>query len=92
MSYSHRFQRPVQAGKVPTLAGLVVGQRIAKTSFLPSYETSGLATSPWPWVNCAVMLCSMALADDFSRMMRSPPSALGAPLVGLARIELTRFA
>jgi hypothetical protein len=38
------------------------------------------------------MLCSGALADDFSRMIRSPPGALGPPLVGFIEIVLTRIA
>jgi len=40
MSYSQMFQRPVQAFSPPalpsTVAGLLAGQRIAKTTFLPS--------------------------------------------------------
>ena len=50
---------------------------------MPSYDTSGAFTSPLPCVIAAVMLCSGALGDAFSRMIRSPPGAVGAPLVGL---------
>ena len=92
MSYSQTFQWPVQAGWPPIVEVFDVGQRIENTIFLPSYEVSGPDASPLPCVNCAVMLCSAALADDFSRMKRSPPAALGAPLVGLAPIVLTRIA
>src|SRR5712675_2097252 len=92
MSYSQIFQWPVQAGLASIVEVLDVGHRIAKTIFLPSYETSGPVASPWPCVNCAVMLCSTALAEDLSRMIRSPPGALGPPLVGFIEIELTRFA
>ena len=91
MSYSQMFQRPVHAA-LPMAALLLVGQRIAKTIFLPSYETSGSDTSPLPCVKCAVTLCSGALGDDFSRMIRSPPAANGAPSVGFMLSELTRLA
>ncbi len=92
MSYSQMFQRPVHAGWSPIFDVFDVGQRIANTIFLPSYETSGSDASPVPCVNCAVMLCSGALGEDFSRMIRSPPGAEGAPLVGFIRIVLARFA
>ena len=59
---------------LPIIEVLSAGQRIAKTIFLPSYETSGSETSPRPCVNCAVTLCSGALAEDFSRIIRSPPA------------------
>ena len=42
MSYSQMFQAPVQALTVPIIDVLLDGQRIEKTIFLPSYETSGL--------------------------------------------------
>src|SRR4051812_22788689 len=74
------------------VTALELGQRIEKTSFLPSYDTSGVDASPLPIVNCAVRLCSIALGEDFSRTMRSPPGAVGAPFVGFAPIVLTRFA
>ena len=45
-----------------------------------------------PCVNGAVMLCSTALADDFSRIIRSPPGALGPPVVGFIEIVLARIA
>jgi hypothetical protein len=92
MSYSQMFQAPVQAGTAPILDVFDAGQRMAKTTFLPSYETSGLWTSPTPWVNWAVTLCSVALADDFSLIIKSPPGALGPPLVGLMLIVLARWA
>src|SRR5262245_57319156 len=38
------------------------------------------------------MLCSGALGDDFSRMIRSPPAANGAPSVGFMPSVLTRLA
>ncbi len=82
MSYSQMFQAPVQALAEPIIDVLLVGQRIENMIFLPSYETSGVWTSPTPCVNWAVMLCSSALAEDFSRIIRSPPGALGPPLVG----------
>jgi hypothetical protein len=85
MSYSQMFQWPVQAGWPSDVFDVFdAGQRIEKISFLPSYDTSGPDASPLPCVNCAVMLCSTALADDFSRIIRSPPGAVGAPLVGFA--------
>ena len=57
-------QRPVQAGLPSICAVLAAGQRIAKTIFLPSYETSGSDASPLPCVKRAVTLCSAALGDD----------------------------
>ena len=84
VSYSQMFQRPVQAAAPSMVDVLVVGQVIEKTTFLPSYETSGSDTSPLPCVMPAVTLNSRALADDFSRMIRSPPGALGVPSVGLS--------
>src|SRR5512134_1489058 len=92
MSYSQMFQRPVQAGTPPTLDVLLVGQRSANTIFLPSYETSGSDTSPAPCVIAAVTLNSRALGEDFSRIIRSPPEANGAPLVGLTFSVVERFA
>src|SRR4051812_20905543 len=92
MSYSQMFQWPVQAATPPMVTALLAGQRIENRIFLPSHDTSGVAASPLPSVNCAVMLCSGALGDDFSRIIRSPPSALGAPLVGFRPIVLTRLA
>src|SRR5689334_21949966 len=74
------------------VTGFDAGQRIEKTVFLPAYDTSGLITSPLPIVNCAVMLCSMALGEDFSRIIRSPPGAVGPALSGFAPIVLTRCA
>ncbi len=91
MSYSQMFQRPVQAATPPMVAVFAAGHFIEKMIFLPSYETSGSDASPWPIVNGAVMLCSGALGEDFSRMKRSPPGALGAPLVGFMLIELARM-
>ena len=70
---------------------LAIGQRIANTIFLPSYETSGSDASPAPSVNFAVTLCSAALAEDLSRSSKSPPGALGAPSVGLMLSELARL-
>ena len=92
MSYSQMFQRPVQAGTPPIVDVLEVGQRIAKTIFLPSYETSGSDASPTPCVMEAVMLCSGALGEDFSRIIRSPPGALGVPSVGFIDIAVERLA
>ena len=92
MSYSQMFQRPVHAGAPLIVAVFAAGQRIAKTIFLPSYDTSGSEASPTPCVKRAVMLCSGALAEDFSRTIRSPPAANGAPLVGFIDRVLTRFA
>ena len=92
MSYSQMFQWPVQAATPPTLDVLLVGQRIANTIFLPSYDTSGSDTSPLPWVIAAVTLNSRALGDDSSRIIRSPPLANGAPLVGLTFSEVERLA
>src|SRR5471032_2025754 len=83
MSYSQMFQWPVQAGPPAIVDVFDAGQFIAKRIFLPSYDTSGALASPLPCVNCAVMLCSGALGDAFSRIIRSPPGAVGAPLVGL---------
>src|SRR5262245_12127299 len=92
MSYSQMFQRPVHAGWPSSVCDVLdVGQRIANTSFLPSYDTSGSDASPLPCVKRAVRLCSGALADDFSRMKRSPPSPAGAPLVGFMLIVLGRI-
>jgi hypothetical protein len=91
MSYSQMFQRPVQAAAPDTVLVLLVGQRSAKTIFLPSYETSGSDTSPLPCVIDEVMLNSRALGEDFSRIIRSPPGANGAPLVGLMRSAVERF-
>jgi len=51
MSYSQMFQWPVQAGPPSIVEVLEVGQRIANTIFLPSYETSGPVASPLPCVN-----------------------------------------
>src|ERR1700761_1873997 len=92
MSYSQMFQWPVQAATPPICTALLVGQRIENRIFLPSHDTSGVSTSPLPIVNCAVMLCSGALGEDFSRIIRSPPGAVGAPLVGFRPIVLTRCA
>ena len=92
MSYSQMFQWPVQAGAPPICTALSAGQRIENRIFLPSHDTSGVAASPLPSVNCAVMLCSGALGEDFSRIIRSPPGAVGAPLVGFRPIVLTRLA
>jgi hypothetical protein len=92
MSYSQMFQRPVQAATPPTDDVLLAGQRIANTIFLPSYDTSGSETSPVPWVMAAVTLNSRALGDDFSRIIRSPPGANGAPLVGLTFSVVERLA
>ena len=92
MSYSQMFQRPVHAATPPTDDVLLAGQRIANTIFLPSYDTSGSDTSPLPWVMGAVTLNSRALGDDFSRTIRSPPGANGAPLVGLTLSAVERFA
>ncbi len=91
MSYSQMFQWPVQAGAPPMVTALEAGQRIENRIFLPSQETSGVAASPLPSVNCAVMLCSGALGEDFSRIIRSPPGAVGAPLVGFSPMVLTRL-
>ena len=77
---------------MPIFDVLSAGHFIAKTIFLPSYETSGLWTSPRPCVNWAVTLCSWALAEDLSRIIRSPPGALGPPLVGLILIVFARWA
>ncbi len=71
---------------------LLVGQRIANTIFLPSYETSGSDTSPLPCVIGAVTLISRALGEDFSRIIRSPPATNGAPLVGFMLIAVDRLA
>ena len=95
MSYSQMFQRPVQAGTPSIVAGFEAGHFMEKTSFLPSYDTSGSDASPLGTpaasrVKREVMLCSGALGDDFSRMMRSPPGALGEPLVGFSRIAVDR--
>ncbi len=92
MSYSQMFQRPVHAATPPTVDVLLVGQRSANTIFLPSYDTSGSDTSPLPCVIAAVTLNSRALGDDFSRIIRSPPAANGAPLVGFTRSVVDRFA
>jgi hypothetical protein len=92
MSYSQMFQRPVQAGTPPTDEVLLVGQRIANTIFRPSYDTSGSDTSPLPCVMGAVTLNSRALGEDFSRTIRSPPGANGAPLVGFTLSVVDRFA
>ena len=92
MSYSQMFQWPVQAGAPPIVTALALLQRIEKRIFLPSHDTSGVCTSPLPIVNCAVMLCSGALGEAFSRIIRSPPSALGPELVGFSAIVLTRLA
>src|SRR5471030_3273997 len=92
MSYSQTFQWPVQAATPPICTALLAGQRIENRIFLPSHDTSGVATSPLPSVNCVVMLCSGALGDDFSRIIRSPPGAVGPPLVGLRPIVSTRLA
>src|SRR5471032_1647978 len=92
MSYSQMFQWPVQAATPPMVTAFALGQRIENRIFLPSHDTSGVDASPWPSVNCAVMLCSGALGDDFSRIIRSPPGAVGAPLVGFRPIVLTRLA
>src|SRR5512136_1120227 len=92
MSYSQRFQRPVQAGTPPTVDVLLAGQRSANTIFRPSYDTSGSDTSPLPCVTAAVTLSSRALGDDFSRIIRSPPAANGAPLVGFRRSVVDRLA
>ena len=67
-------------------------QRIEKAIFLPSYETSGSDTSPLPCVMAAVTLISRALAEDFSRMIRSPPGALGVPSVGFMFSVTARLA
>src|SRR5450755_3996474 len=88
MSYSQMFQRPVHAGAPSIVAVFDAGQRIEKTSFLPSNETSGLCASPLPCVNCDVMLISLALAEAFSRIMRSPPGADPPTVVGFAAIVL----
>src|SRR6516164_1760308 len=92
MSYSQMFQWPVQAATPPMVTALSAGQRIENRIFLPSHDTSGVEASPLPSVNCAVMLCSGALGEDFSRIIRSPPGAVGAPLVGFRPIVLTRMA
>ena len=92
MSYSQMFQRPVQAGCAVDRGGVVVGQRIEKTIFLPSYDTSGSDASPLPCVMLAVRLCSGALGEDFSRMIRSPPGALGVPSVGFMLSVVARLA
>src|ERR1700749_4657141 len=92
MSYSQMFQWPVQAGTPPICTALLELQRIENRIFLPSHDTSGVWTSPLPIVNCAVMLCSGALGEDFSRIIRSPPSAVGPELVGFSAIVLTRLA
>ena len=91
MSYSQMFQWPVQAGTPPMVEVFDVGQRIEKTIFLPSYETSGSEASPLPCVNLRVRLCSGALGEDFSRTIRSPPGADGVPSVGFMPSVLTRF-
>jgi hypothetical protein len=90
MSYSQMFQRPVHAGWPPTVDVLVVGHLSEKMIFFPSYDTSGSDASPLPCVMLAVTLCAGALGEDFSRMMRSPPAALGAPLVGFIDMLLAR--
>src|ERR1700758_1409537 len=92
MSYSQTFQWPVQAATSPIFTALSAGQRIENRIFLPSHDTSGVATSPLPIVNCVVMLCSGALGEDFSRIIRSPPGAVGPPLVGFRPIVLIRLA
>src|SRR5665213_2105882 len=92
MSYSQMFHWPVQAGWAPMVEVFDDGQRIEKTIFLPSNETSGSRASPLPCVNWAVMLCSAALGEDFSRIMRSPPGIEPPTLVGLALMPLTRWA
>jgi len=71
---------------------LLRGHRSANTIFLPSYDTSGSDTSPLPCVIAAVTLNSRAEGDERSRMMRSPPAANGAPLVGLMRTAVERLA
>jgi hypothetical protein len=91
MSYSQMFQRPVQAGWPSIWYGLELGHVSAKTTFFPSYDTSGSETSPRPLVMAKVTLCSGALGEDFSRIIRSPPGALGAALVGLIRIAVERI-
>ena len=92
VSYSQMFHMPVHAGAPLIIDVLLVGHFIEKTIFLPSYDTSGSEASPLPWVNWAVRLCSIALADDFSRSIRSPPAAKGVPSVGLRPSVLTRRA
>jgi hypothetical protein len=92
VSYSQMFHWPVQAGTPSMVAVLLLGQRIEKTIFLPSYDTSGSDTSPLPCVIAAVTLISRALAEDFSRMIRSPPGALGVPSVGFMLSVTARLA
>ena len=92
VSYSQMFHMPVHAATPLIVDVLVVGHFIENTIFLPSYDTSGSEASPLPWVKRAVRLYSIALADDFSRSIRSPPAANGVPSVGLRPIVLTRFA
>ena len=91
MSYSQMFHAPVQAGTSPIVEVFDVGHLIENTIFLPSYETSGSDASPVPCVKRAVRLCSGALADDFSRTIRSPPGADGVPSVGFMSIVFARF-
>src|SRR6202007_3191009 len=92
MSYSQMLNLPAHAGWAGIFAVFEVGQFIANTIFLPSYETEGSTTSPLPCVNCAVMLCSGALGEDFSRMIRSPPGANGFAVSGLIVTVFDRIA
>jgi hypothetical protein len=92
ISYSQIFQWPVQAGWPPIVDVFDAGQFIANTIFLPSNDTDGSVTSPLPCVKRAVMLCSGALGEDFSRMIRSPPAANGLAVSGLSVTVLARIA
>jgi hypothetical protein len=42
-------------------------------------------------VKRAVRLCSVALAEDFSRSIRSPPTAVPAPVTGFMRTLAARL-
>src|SRR5215831_5904425 len=71
------------------------GLRIANTIFVPSKETSGWFTSPWtppgPLVREPVILVSVPLGEDLSRMKRSPPGAFVTASVGLPRAPVDRL-
>src|SRR5262249_54665195 len=69
------------------------GLRIANTIFVPSNETSGWATSPWPLVREAVIFVSLPLGEDLSRMKRPPPPpcAFVTASVGLPNADVGRL-
>src|SRR5215470_12571715 len=67
------------------------GLRMANTIFVPSNDTSGWLTSPWPLVREPVILVSVPLGEDLSRMKRSPPCAVVTASVGLPKAAVGRL-